>query len=293
MLKPIVGTKFGLFPTTNCTGSPLTTGTDDAHGVFDFTHVPDGSYSVSNTAPPGYTTTEHCQPVDLSSSPVPTTQQKETSAREASGAGFPAAGEDRFFSFARVDLTLGEAQTPVSVALSGPTVIARETAHLVKGRNDITTRMVALNLTGSIPGMGIVTVQLRKSPQSKGSIQALAKSRPFPATSFFNVWFELRLTTQAGTSVFTTRNAIHMSSVIDAIPPLPTMSHLDPTIYSPDNSVPVPLYDSRGNQVGAIAHAAHVPVPGDPPLESCAFFESTPTTATTPRYRRAHHVALG
>jgi len=129
------------------------------------------------------------------------------------------------------------------------------------GREEVTTQIVELNLTGTSPSLGPVTVQQNFSSPSFGQIEETGNLTngtldlpPFTssgtADSFFDVFFEV----EVGGNIFITDTPKRMRSLIRHKPPALGDVYEDPQI--------VPLLDLFGESTGfAIGPTRHIPNP--------------------------------
>jgi len=164
----------------------------------------------------------------------------------------------------------GSAET---LTLHGPSVAEVQLGKLADsdgdGREQVPSEMVQLELTGTSPTLGPVTLRLRdpaKRPfrRSLGEIEENVNNTPgtldIPpftpvgtADSFFDVFFEV----EVGGQVFHSEAPSRMESTISHKPPAPGNTYNKP----PGN---IPLFDEKGNDTGIrIIQASHEPNPGD------------------------------
>jgi hypothetical protein len=151
------------------------------------------------------------------------------------------------------------------------------------GRDQVRTEMVQLDLTGSSPSLGPISLKLRdftKDPfqRTSGEIEEASNTMtgrldvpPFAptgtATSYFNVYFEVTVNSPGGPVVLHNRDPKLMTGTIHHKPPATG------DLYQPPPMLPVPpipLY-TEDNQPSpySIGPARHVPNPeSDPP--TCA-----------------------
>ena len=184
---------------------------------------------------------------------------------------------------AQIELMLPNGDTR-NVTLTGPTVVrvnvppdgtAADTDG--NGRDQAPSEMVVLNLSGSDPVLGPITLRLRDPSQppfqrSLGQIEELVNNTPgkldvppFTASgqaeSFFNVYFEV----QAGPYVFHNLEPKRMRTFLAHKPPEPGAIYQDSQV--------IYLYDEQGLFTGAsLRNTAHTPN-GDPP--EIDFFTNT------------------
>lgn len=176
---------------------------------------------------------------------------------------FPPRGQDVFLS----STTLGVAyqcnlQTLSTVVAEGPTTIEREEpVRLPDGREQIEMEMVQLDLVGTFEmGPLVGPVAIRESPdrRSKGTVTKIKPSEDFPATSFFDVYFEVEIPMGALTAVLINHEPTPMRRIITSIPPV----WVD---YTPPPDFLVHLYDKfSGAYWGCMIHPKHLT---KPPIE--------------------------
>ena len=175
--------------------------------------------------------------------------------------------DDFPISVAQITLQYPNGQSE-NVVLSGPTRVivnippdgAANDAN-GDGLDQVSTTMVNLDLRGA-SSQGAVRVTLNPSRTSQGEIQELVNNTPGKldvppftptgqANSFFDVWFQI----QVGTQAFFAAQSVHMQSVISHKPPGEGDIYLSPTQA-------IDLLDATGNRTGVrIVHAAHRPNP--------------------------------
>jgi len=147
----------------------------------------------------------------------------------------------------------------VNVFFDGPTEGDANDSN-GNGRDDVLTEMVALDLVGFHPDLGVVEVGVHPTIPSLGEIEELANNNPGlldvdpfapgDADSFFDMFFVIRV---GGVRYFT-HQPKRMSSRITEKPPDST------TVY--ENRNDVELFDENGNATGIILTAArHRPRP--------------------------------
>lgn len=173
---------------------------------------------------------------------------------------FPPRGEDTFLS----STTLGFAplcnlQAISSVVAEGPTTIERqEPVRLPDGREQIETEMVQLDLYGTFemgPLVGPVTIRESPDRRTKGNVTQIKPGQDFPATSFFDVYFEVEL--DVGGLMVTLYNPepVPMRRIITSIPPV----WVD---YLPPPDFLLYLYDKvSGAYWGCMIHPKHLTKP--------------------------------
>jgi len=171
---------------------------------------------------------------------------------------FPPAGTDTFDSFATADVQAPCNTGPITTLhLEGLTSIHRsDPAVNANGHRFIDTHMLDLNLTGTDPTLGQITISLNnKIGSSTGMVTANGPSTgpDFPATSFFHVFFDIKT---SGTRTFppmklhNKQPAVMMSPDITTLPPIGS-------VYHGDNAVP--LLNSNRTTVACMVNLQHVP----------------------------------
>jgi hypothetical protein len=135
-----------------------------------------------------------------------------------------------------------------TIVANGPTVVARGTPYDPgDGHIKIDTEIVSMQLTGTSVHVGPIVITESASRTSNGAIQQLSPGVDFPASSFFDVFVDLRID-----SVHITLHnddPAFMTSTIYGIPPWGA------TYYGPPN--PVPLRNESGYTFGSILHVSH------------------------------------
>ena len=253
--QPIPDWTMNLHAGTDCTTPVLQSGVTNADGLYDFTDLAPGDYSVEEVLQPGWTpVTGVCQAVTISPAQAQAGNKVvKSSARSGANPAYPGAGDDSFPSGANVTISINGAGSD-NVTLNGPSTMHRSDPCVgcgPGGRDTIDTQMVSMQLTGSSSIFGPVMIRESPSRPSLGRITQQQPGTDFPADSFFDVFVEL-----ANTPLGTLHNEqpIHMQSVINAIPPLLS-------VYMPPTSTDIPLYNSAGQIVGSIRQAVHVVLP--------------------------------
>jgi len=156
------------------------------------------------------------------------------------------------------DLTL-------AVTVQGPTVIKK--MHPPGSVRTIQTEILSMSLTGVDPiQVTLLTIKAGSFfglPPSTGEITPQSQDRDFPADSFFDVFFEIEVTTEPGrepkclTNVDlrdpeNKENALRMEAVINQIPPVGTF-------YQSQRDAPLfPCNDPDSPPVGVVTHAFHL-----------------------------------
>jgi hypothetical protein len=159
----------------------------------------------------------------------------------------------------------------VPVTLSGPTVVH---VFFDDGFDEVDTEIVSLELTGSSPSVGPVSVNQSSLRRSVGEIEENQNATPgtldlppfgsqgFMADSFFDVFFEI----EVGGQWYHNGVPAHMTAIIDNKPPGPG------TTYE-SGPQRIELLDENDNPTGIfIVHGTHTPFPDDeeppePPIE--------------------------
>ncbi len=170
---------------------------------------------------------------------------------------FPPAGTDSFNSSANVDVQAPCNTGPTfDVNLFGPTTIQRSNPSIVDGLDTIDTEMTSLDLTGYDPTLGNIKVTVNpKQGASTGMVTAESPSSDFPATSFFDIFFDIETSgVKHGLphmDLFNKQTVQMTAEGIDSLPPIGT-------VYSGES---VPLFSSakKGGEVGCVVSAEHVP----------------------------------
>ncbi|MGO8870337.1 MAG: DUF6073 family protein [Acidimicrobiales bacterium] len=170
---------------------------------------------------------------------------------------FPPAGTDSFNSSADVEVQAPCNTGPTfDVNLFGPTKIQRGNPSIDPntGLDTIATSMTFLDLTGYNPTLGNIKVKLNRKRASKGMVTADSPSSDFPATSYFDIFFDIETSgVKHGLPKMDLFNkqTVQMTGGDDimSLPPIGT-------VYSGES---VPLWNSRGAEVGCVVSAQHVP----------------------------------
>ena len=161
---------------------------------------------------------------------------------------------DSFDSGALVNVRLANSDELLGVTLNGPTVIKR--GPVIAGTLDnIQTEIVQLALSGSHPVLGQIFVSQSLTRPSEGKITEQENSSSgmdFPADSFFDIFFEVELTTLG--VILHNQDPLHLECKIEEIPP-------ELCAYEPPVPDPIPLYDDEKNVIAFIEHAMHIPLP--------------------------------
>ncbi len=180
----------------------------------------------------------------------------------AGGAWALPAGTDSFPSIAEHTIEIfgfGIAD----ITLTGPTVVERDQAVYDPASPNfrIDTEIVSMNLTGSHPILGPITMIESPTIDSTGEITgtwngteapAGSPNPSFPANSFFDVFVEIQVP-DFGITLFN-MDWVHMEAVIYGLPPIGDL-------YTATN-LPVDLFDlSTGALVGQLTAATHLPTP--------------------------------
>ncbi len=170
----------------------------------------------------------------------------------------PLGGTDFFESSATVGLEIFNPTGPsdsFSIELKGPTIVKRDPPLPTR---TIPTEILSMELSGSSP-LGPVTVRagsLFGLPPSTGAIIPQPPDTDFPADSFFDVFFEIEVSsTGEPLPPLCNSHALQLEAVIDHIPPT---GH----VYLPPINEPVWLHicgDPLEFPVAALTHAYHLP----------------------------------
>ncbi len=235
----------------------MQTKTTDNQGIVDFTGpttdsitgLEPGLYSVQEASGGGWeNVTPLCQNVDLTHSN--SGGQSPTQFNQ-----YPPAGQDIFDSGAQIEIDLGEFGVE-RLLLNGPTIVQRGDPYIpiTSTVKTIDTEILSMDLVGQSPNLG--TIRLRESP-TRASIGRVTQQTPnadFPANSFFDVFVEI----DTVLGPLHNEQPIRMqcsTSGLRGIPPLFDIFLMPPQMG------PIPLYNSLGEQVGAITRVSHLPVP--------------------------------
>ncbi len=164
---------------------------------------------------------------------------------------FPPAGLDTFNTSGVVTVEIPALSVTESINVFGPTAIQRgDPVDPEDGRRKITTQMTTLNLTGTSPTIGPLTITQSSVQPSMGQIKAQNAGADFPADSSFDIFFEIATTLPPPLNLLHNTVPLHMGNVINSIPPLGG-------IYLPAYTQLIPLFDAQGNQVASLIHAQH------------------------------------
>ena len=227
--------------------SEIDFGFTDADGYVVFTNLQPGFYSVEEKFDPFWNpVTPPCVDVELPGT------------AGAAGGGFIACPNpdatscDSFDSGALVNVRLAGDDELFPVTLNGPTVIKR--GALIPGATDkIETEILQLDLVGSSPVLGDITLRVSSEALSLGEIEEqdnVTGELDFPADSFFDIFFEV----EVSGIILHNQNPLHLECKIDEIPP-------ELCAYEPPIPDPIPLYDDDKNLIAFIEHAMHIPLP--------------------------------
>ena len=222
-------------------------GFTNADGYVVFTDLQSGFYSVEEKFDPFWNpVTPPCVDVELPGT------------AGAAGGGFIACPNpdatscDSFDSGALVNVRLAGDDELFPVTLNGPTVIKR--GALIPGATDkIETEILQLDLVGSSPVLGDITLRVSSEALSLGEIEEqdnVTGELDFPADSFFDIFFEV----EVSGIILHNQDPLHLECKIDEIPP-------ELCAYEPPIPDPIPLYDDDKNLIAFIEHAMHIPLP--------------------------------
>jgi hypothetical protein len=274
------GWEFNLYLGPNCNGNPLASGVTDASGIIEFAVPVPSQYSVKEKLDPNDPDWNNVTPLCQNVTAGPAGA---AAAAVVPGAGpipscpipngqFPQPGCDSFSSLATVKVLISNPNLgEFACDLSGPTQIVR---HAVENKppDSLDTEIVFMKLTGTCQPGG-VTITVRESPTriSAGRIVEQQNGTPgtleFPASSFFNVYFEV--VTPAGTFHNVTPG-LRMACKIASIPPYGCF--YEPPIGS------VPIFHPDEKQAGLLIHASHLPI--DPKKDLVIFINAPKRTPT-------------
>ena len=169
---------------------------------------------------------------------------------------FPPAGTDSIDSFAVVSIAIPSLALRDSVFLYGLTTIERGDPVNVANHLQIATEITSMSLSGTSSVLGgAITVRESQSVQSNGLIKAqlpgpYPPSFPYPANSFFDVFFEVETGLLPPLNILHNAVPIHQQQVIKCIPPFGR-------IYFPAVALTIPLLDADDNEVATLTHARH------------------------------------
>lgn len=138
------------------------------------------------------------------------------------GPSFPPAGTDVFSSQFSHGLIIVNGNPLPDLTYNGPTTVVRgDPAAGLGGLHQIDTEIVSMNLTGTF-GPITVTIQESSTRDSIGLVRELNPSAggEFPAESFFDVFFEIEISTMPGITVFNKDPAYVYLPHLTALPPI-------------------------------------------------------------------------
>jgi hypothetical protein len=147
-------------------------------------------------------------------------------------------------TIARIELQIfGAFAFNETITMVGPTNVSRGTPYDPgDGRIKIDTEIVSMTLTGMSVHLGWITIVETSSKTSSGSIQQVTSGIDYPATSFFDVYFEFQILSLNIT--LHNEDSMHINATISSIPPWGATYVGPPT--------PVLLKDELDNTVGSI-----------------------------------------
>lgn len=276
--QPLSGWKINLYRVAGCQGLPLSSLTTGADGMVDFAPLAPGTYSVQEKNQPGWNPDGPvCQDVAVGAAGSPAGQPPPCPIQP--DADHPQPGCDSFSSGARVVVRINATGELSTVNLNGPTLIRRNNKPIDKdqdGLDEINTEVVFMELAG-----GGITVRESPTRASIGVIEEQANASPgvlnFPATSYFDVFFEVDL---AGGVTLHNETPFRIQCKITEIPPFLCF-------YVPPIREPIVLLNAQGVKIATLLHGKHIPLP---PNEALIIFTNrpkatptrTPTSAGTP-----------
>ncbi len=206
---------------------------------------------------------------------------------------YPSAGEDRFENTsATVEIEVkveGVGALPVAIGafetidLEGPALIKRGDPGDSDGDGlaDIETEIVSMELTGTHPLLGPVTVSQDPERPSMGMVEQQERGQDFPADSFFDVFVEVQL--QDMNLVAVNEDSLRMEATLTALPPGESDGEDDAYRTATGETVPLIVPTEQNRRIGSIVDALHIPNPGPGPMPGAGETpEPTPTTAPTP-----------
>jgi len=127
----------------------------------------------------------------------------------------------------------------------------------------IPTKMIALDLTGTDPACGNVTIALNTRRESTGFIREREPGTCFPADSSFNVFIEVHVERDGETMTFVNCEPAVMEAVITSIPPYNAVYNIRAEgleLFLQDPAGPdVCTLDPRPAPAARIGRALHVP----------------------------------
>ena len=177
--------------------------------------------------------------------------------------GFPPAGTDSSPTVGTFQVDLASLG-PVQTTVTGQTLLQWQNPVTGPGgQRTVQTELLALDLTGSDPSIGNLTVHagsLLGLPPSTGSVVPVAPGSDFPANAFFDVFFEV---TVNGSTTLRNDQPLVMRAPITEIPP---------RSIGLQNAAPVQLRDlANPAQINTIQTAQHwmCPPPFPPPGVPC------------------------
>lgn len=231
--------------------------TDD-RGIVDFTGptlesttgLEPGLYSVQEATGGGWqNVTPICQEVDL-------TQSNAGGQSPDTFTTFPPAGKDTFDSGAQIEIDLGNLGIE-QLLLNGPTTVQRGDPYTppTADTRTVDTEIISMDLVGRSPQLGTVRLRESSTQPSTGQVSQQNPDSDFPADSFFDVFVEIDVP-NVGTLHNEQPIRMNCSALgLQSIPPL-----FDIFLMPPQNE-PIPLFNEKGEQMGAITRVAHLPVP--------------------------------
>ncbi|MFQ6092431.1 MAG: DUF6073 family protein [bacterium] len=175
--------------------------------------------------------------------------------------GYPQAGTDAFPSSAGLQVYFPGIGGAV-VKLEGQTTVQRGEPTLTEELMTIDTEIIDINLTGSDPILGPITLALNPQYPSTGQITQLDPEEESPMENFFDVYVELY--TEIG--VLHNEDPIRMRATIESIPPRAG-------VYEYVGEPHLPLYDGEGIEMGYIVNVKHVTQPPRDRFQSTATFK--------------------
>lgn len=133
----------------------------------------------------------------------------------------PPAGVDSFETITEVELDLGPLGQG-TIPLVGETIVQRSEPDTTR---EIQTEILSMSLSGSHPGLGDVTLKAGQTfglPPSTGVITPIPPDSTFPATSFFDVFVEIKVSGLELRNVEPLRIQTDDGNPIKEIPPIET-----------------------------------------------------------------------
>jgi hypothetical protein len=138
-----------------------------------------------------------------------------------------------------------------TITTMGPTNVSRSDEYKPPdNRSKIDTEMVSLNLMGTSPHIGPITIIESPSRTSNGTVQEIVSEQYFPSTSFFDVFVEIHTTLPPPLQILHNDAPANMSAIIDRIPPWGSN-------YTMPIPIQIPLKDQNNNTIGYINHVTH------------------------------------